>query len=541
MFSDDSKEKRAESGEELTLRSPPYPLGNSGSSKKRRLALMALFVILLGGGAAGAYFYRDLLRGTKLGKWMGLEKQAEAKEVYYCPMHPDYKSDKPGDCPICNMTLVKLEPRAETAVPSGERKILYWQDPMHPQYKSDKPGKAPDCGMDLVPVYADEGPRAQELPPGTVQISPQKQQLIGVQYGEVLYQPLSKTIRTVGRLAYDETKIARIHTKIEGWIEKVYVDFTGKLVKKGQPLISLYSPELVSTQQEFLIAKRAKDYLGDNPIKEISSNALSLYESTRERLRLWDISEDQIKEIEERGAPTKTLTLYAPIDGFVLARNAFERQRITPETELYAIADLSTIWVFADIYEYEAPLIKLGQTATLTLSYFPGKTFKGKVTYIYPQLDNTTRTLKVRLEFPNLDFQLKPDMYANVELHINYGRQLAVPEEAVLDSGSEQIVFVARDGGYFEPRKVTLGQKVGHLFIVLDGVKAGERVVTSANFLIDSESQLKSALRGIGHAGHGGGAPPGGEQKAPPQPKGQPDHSQHQAPPPAADHSRHRP
>jgi len=501
---------------------------------------MAVLVIVLGGLAAGTYLYRDVLRGTKLGKLIGLTEPAQAKEVYYCPMHPDYKSDKPGHCPICNMTLVKLEPTAETAMPSGERKILYWQDPMHPQYTSDKPGKAPDCGMDLVPVYADEGPSAENLPPGTVQINPQKQQLIGVQYGEVLSQPLSKTIRTVGRLAYDETKIARIHTKIEGWIEKVYIDFTGKLVKKGQPLISLYSPELVSTQQEFLLAKRAKDYLGDNPITDIATNAVSLYESTRERLRLWDISEEQIKEIEARGAPTKTLTLYSPLDGFVLTRNAFERQRITPETELYTIADLSTIWVLADIYEYELPMIKLGQTATMTLAYFPGKRFKGKVTYIYPQLDNITRTLKVRLEFPNSDFQLKPDMYANVEFRIDYGQQLAVPEEAVLDSGSEQIVFVAREGGYFEPRKVTLGQKVGNLFTVLDGLKAGERVVTSANFLIDSESQLKSALRGIGHAGHGGGAPPGGEQKAPPQPKGQPRHSQRQAPSPP-DHSGHRP
>jgi RND family efflux transporter MFP subunit len=359
----------------------------------------------------------------------------------------------------------------------------------------------------------------------------------------VRYQPLSKTIRAVGRVAYDETKIARIHTKIEGWIEKVYVDFTGQLVKKNQPLIGLYSPELVSTQQEFLIASKAKDYLGDNPFKEISTNALSLYESTKERLRLWDISEQQIQEIEARGTPLKTLTLYSPIDGFVLTRNAFERQRITPDTELYAIADLSTIWVLADIYEYEAPLIKLGQAVIMTLTYFPGKTFTGKVTYIYPEVDNTTRTLKVRVEFTNANFQLKPDMYANVELRIDYGQQLAVPEEAVLDSGAEQIVFVARGGGYFEPRQVKLGQKVGNAFIVLEGLKAGEQVVTSANFLIDSESQLKSAIGGIGHAGHGGGAPAGGEPKAPPQPKGQPDHSQHQAPPsqPPADHSGHRP
>ena len=205
----------------------------------------------------------------------------------------------------------------------------------------------------------------------------------------------------------------------------------------------------------------------------------------------------------------------------MLTRNAFEGQRITPEAELYAIADLSTVWVLADIYEYELPTIKLGQTVTMTVSYFPGKTFKGKVAYIYPQLDNTTRTLKVRVEFSNPDFQLKPDMYVNVELFIDYGQQLALPGDAVLDSGSNQVVFVARDGGYFEPRKVILGQKAGDFFIVIDGVKAGERVVTSANFLIDSESQLKAALGGISHMGHGDGTPTAGEQKAPtPQPGG---------------------
>ena len=414
-----------------------------------------------------------------------------------------------------------MAPAKPTTEARKEKKILYWQDPMHPAYTSDKPGKAPDCGMDLVPVYADEGLPEENLPPGTVKISPQKQQLIGVQYGEVLYQPLSKTIRAVGKVAYDETKIARIHTKIEGWIERVYVDFIGKLVRKNHPLISIYSPELVSTQQELLLARRAKDYLGDNPIRDISSNAFSLYEATRDRLRLWDITDEQIKEIEQRGTPTKTLILYSPINGFVLTRNAFEGQRITPEAELYAIADLSTVWVLADIYEYELPTIKLGQTVTMTVSYFPGKTFKGKVAYIYPQLDNTTRTLKVRVEFSNPDFQLKPDMYVNVELFIDYGQQLALPGDAVLDSGSNQVVFVARDGGYFEPRKVILGQKAGDFFIVIDGVKAGERVVTSANFLIDSESQLKAALGGISHMGHGDGTPTAGEQKAPtPQPGG---------------------
>jgi membrane fusion protein, copper/silver efflux system len=261
-------------------------------------------------------------------------------------------------------------------------------------------------------------------------------------------------------------------------------------------------------------------------------------------LELWDISEAQIDELEKSGKPTKTLTLYAPADGFALARNAFAKQRVTPETELYAIADLSTIWVMADVYEYEAPEIKAGQRADVTLSYYPGRVYRGKVTYIYPQLDNATRTIKARVELPNPDFALKPDMFANVELKIDYGKRMVVPQEAVMDSGAEKLVFVAHEGGYFEPRKVTIGAKVDNTFIVLGGLKADERVVTSANFLIDSESKLKSAAGGMGMPGHGG-APAGVKPSTQTGPE---DHSQRQQthPPQAkpqkktADHSGHQ-
>jgi Cu(I)/Ag(I) efflux system membrane fusion protein len=493
------------------------------SEQKRRARSVVLPVLILAvvGIAAAAYFYPKALRGAKLAGMAGSN-----------PETPAHEHQATG--------AVKA---------SKERKILYWQDAMNPAYKSTKPGKAPD-GMDLVPVYADEGPSPGGLPPGTVRISPERQQLIGVQYGQVARQALSQAIRIVGKVTYDETRLTRVQTKVSGWIDKVYVDFTGGLVRKGQPLISIYSPELVSTQQEFLIATKAKGNLGNSPIEEISTNALSLYESARQRLQLWDITEKQIDELERRGTPTKTLPLYSPVTGYVLTRNAFPGQRVTPEVELYTVADLSTVWVLADVYEYEVPLIKLGQTATMTLTYDPGKKFTGRVTYIYPQLDNATRTLKVRLEFTNPGLQLKPDMYANVDLRIDYGERLAVPQDAVLDSGNEQLVFVAREDGYFEPRKVRLAQKVGTSFIVLDGLSAGEHVVTSANFLIDSESQLKSALGAMagGHAGHGGGAPVGGGENSPsskPKPAqsaGPTDHSQHQMqpPPPPVDHSQHQ-
>ena len=383
---------------------------------------------------------------------------------------------------------------------------------MNPANRSDKPGKAPD-GMDMVPVYEEAAPSSGGMQAAPLRISPRKQQLIGVQYGEVQERSFSEKIRTVGRITYNETRVARIQPKIEGWVEKVFVDFTGQLVEKGRPLLSIYSPQLVSTQQELLIAKKSLETLTQSPFKDASAGAVSLYEATRERLKLWDISDAQVKEIEKRGAPVRTLTLFSPATGFVLTRNAFPAQRITPDTELYTIADLSTVWAIADVYEYEVPLIHLGQQATMSLTYFPGKSFTGKVSYISPDLDRTTRTLKVRIEFPNADYRLKPDMYANVEFHVDFARQLYVPQEAVLDSGMEQIVFVAREDSTFEPRRIRTGGRVNNHYVVLEGLQRGEKVVTSGNFLIDSESQLKSALSGMtdgaSHAGHGGAAAPG--------------------------------
>lgn len=528
---------------------------------KSRVGTVLVVVLFLAAIAGGVYFYRNLLRGTVVGNWLGLKETVQAKDIYYCPMHPDYKASKPGDCPICNMALVKMEPAQRDVAASkdrtakkqsasqdiyycpmhpdyrsnkpgtcpicnmdlvklepekkespiehahapgeasshGQPKVLYWYDAMNPSHHYDKPGKAPD-GMDLVPFYEEPAPETGKAAPGGVMISPEKQQLIGVQVSTVTEEPLTRTIVTVGQITYDETRLARIQARVEGWIEQVFVDFTGKWVKKGQPLLSVYSPELLSTQRELLIAKRAKDSLGTSAFPEIAANAQSLYEATRDRLRLWDISDGQIRELEKRGTPTRTMTLFAPVEGFVLTRNALRGQRITPEMELYTIADLSTIWVLADIYEYEVPLIHLGQPATMTFPYFPGKTFTGKVTFIYPQLDNQTRTLKVRLQFPNVDHQLKPDMYASVSFPIDYGRKLAVPESAVLDSGTRQIVFIAREDGHFEPRTVQLGAKVNDRFIIESGLTVGEKIVTSGNFLIDSESQLKAAMSGMtGH------------------------------------------
>ena len=414
---------------------------------------------------------------------------------WYDSMNPSQHSGKPGKAPD-GMDLVPKydEPPAKT----GEKKVLYWYDSMNPSLRSEKPGKAPD-GMQLIPMYAENNPAMDDMPAGTVMISSTKQQLIGVRTAVVKREPLARTIRAVAQVQMDETKIARIHVKIAGWIEQVNVDFIGQLVKKGQPLFSLYSPDLVATQQEYLIARRAEKDLGSSPFLEVSKGAETLLAATRQRLQLWDVTEEQLKQLDESGQASRTMTMYSTLDGFVIKREAFDRAYVTPDTELYEIADFSNVWVNAEVYEYEVPYVKVGQTAKMTLSYFPGKSYSGKVVYINPTVDPTTRTVKVRVEFQNPEFTLKPDMFAEVQLNISYGTQMVVPQEAVLDSGAEQIVFVKLGDGYFEPRKVQLGPRMDDRLVVISGLKAGETIVTSGNFLIDSESRLKNAMSGMKH------------------------------------------
>jgi RND family efflux transporter MFP subunit len=444
-------------------------------------------------------------------------------------MNPANTSPTPKKAPD-GMDFVPVYADEENGAGKKERKILYYVDPMHPAYKSDKPGTAPDCGMDLVPVYADKQGGSTESGgiPGAIKISPEKQQLIGVQTSIVEYHEVQKTIRAVGQVAYAEPKQAYVTTKFEGYIEELFVDYTGKLVEKSQPLFTVYSPELVSTQEEYLLAVNAQKSLERSSIGEVAAGASTLLESAKRRLHLWDISDKQIEELERSGKITKTLIIYSPIRGYVVEKMAVQGLKVMPGMNLYQIADLSTVWVLADLYEYEVPFVKLGQEATVTLTYYPGEVFKGRVTYIYPFLTTETRTVKARLEFSNPGEKLKPGMYANVNLQSGAGKQLTVPEEAVMDAGAEQIVFVAHEGGYFEPRQVELGAKVGDRFIVLRGLEEGEKVVTSGNFLIDSESRLKSAasgMAGMSHGAHGGEAP-----TQPPPKSEQPDHSGHATP-----------
>jgi Cu(I)/Ag(I) efflux system membrane fusion protein len=341
--------------------------------------------------------------------------------------------------------------------------------------------------------------KVQEIAPGTVQISPERQQLIGVRFGTVEQRSLRKIIRTVGRIDYDEKRIGIVSPKISGWIEELYVDFTGQFVRKGEPLLTIYSPELVSTQEEYLLALKARQDWSKSPFSEVAESGTLLADSARRRLKLWDISDAQIQALEESREPKKTLTLYSPFTGHVLEKMANKGRFVDAGMSLYKIADLSVVWLIADIYESELPAIRVGQTAAIQMAYYPGETFTGKAIYIYPYLDAQTRTAKVRYEFANPHGKLKPEMFANVEITVRFGDRLAVPEDAVIDTGVRQVVIVDRGSGYFEPREVRLGVKAGEVFEVLGGLKAGERVVTSANFLIDSESKLKEAIGGMGH------------------------------------------
>jgi RND family efflux transporter MFP subunit len=388
---------------------------------------------------------------------------------------------------------------------ASERKILYYVDPMHPAYKSDKPGIAPDCGMKLVPVYADSAPAAAKsesagLPPGAFQIRPEQQQLIGVRYGTAEFTTAEDSLRAAGRVALDETRMVRVHSKLDGWIESVHVDFTGAYVHKGDPLLTLYSPEMLASQKEYLLALRAREVL-QGATETAVANSSSLVDASRRRLELWDLSRPQIEQLERTGTPIHSITVYSPAEGFVMSRNSFPSQRITPDTELYAIADLSRVWIMADVFESDLPKIHLGQTAMVSLPYQTGGGFTTRVNYIQPQVDLQTHTVKFRLESANPGLRLKPDMFVDVEFRISSTRQLTVPVEAVLDAGQTQTVFVDRGNGYLEPRHVEIGDHIGDRVVILKGLSAGERIVTSANFLVDSESRLKSA------EARGGGQP----------------------------------
>jgi len=449
----------------------------AGRSKKRRKILLVA-AVTIAAASLGIYLGWNQICRIWMGKAQSTNAAQAQGDVYYCPMHPDFKSNKPDNCPVCSMKLVKLEK------PGGA------------DGKQAMPGMP---GMDM--KSGDEGQAA----PGanTIFIDPQRQQLIGVSSEPAAMRPLVKEIRAVGKVAYDETKVTHIHTKINGYIEQVFVDYMGKVVKAGDPLFTIYSPDLVATQEEYLLSLRAQRQFAASSFQGVSARANSLLEAARRRLELWDITPAQIRDIEREGKARRDLTIYSPVSGVVTERAAYHHGRfVNPEMDLYTIVDLSTVWINGEVYEYELPFVKTGLNAEIEFPYNGGKRgLRGKVTFVYPYLEEKTRTAKIRFAFTNPNFVLKPDMFVNVKLKINLGNKLVVPEDAVLDTGTEQYVFVDKGGGYFEPRAVKVGIEAGGYYAVERGLEVGERVVTAANFILDSESRLKSAFANMGKPG----------------------------------------
>jgi RND family efflux transporter MFP subunit len=380
-------------------------------------------------------------------------------------MHPDYRSDRPGDCPICGMRLVLLE-----------RRLLDKKPVARPLVKQT--GKVPE----LAPVeVTGEGVR-----------------LAGVQTAVAGRRSLTRTTRAAGVVVADETRVRRVQTKISGWVEKLYVSSTGQLVRAGQPLLTLYSPELLASQEEFLRAREAAGRFAQSSLPEVRRGGEELLTAARRRLELFDVPAATIARLERTGAAERAVTLTAPVSGYVSGKQIFAGQQVQPGMDLLTVTDLARVWVEADFFEYESRDLRLGAKAVVSLPYDPGVRLTGRVAFVYPTVDPATRTLKARLEFPNPGLALKPGMYVDVTPEVETREGVVIPDSAVIDTGVRQVVFVLKTGDQtgetFEPREVRTGERAAGQVVVLSGVAAGERVAVRANFLLDSESRLRAAI-----------------------------------------------
>ncbi len=451
--------------------------------------LLGIF-IALGLGAVGGYWY-GVERGNNDNDNMVVAGSPAKKPLFYRnAMNPGVTSPVPAKD---SMGMDYVAVYAEEDKPKKEPKILFYRNPMNPNITSPAPAKD-SMGMDYIPVYAEEDSGNDAEPDGTVKIDAVTVQNIGVRTALAERRDLSHDIRAVGRVDFDEARLTRLHPKTDGWIEKLQIDKTGEFVKKGTILLGLYSPQLVTSQQEYLLALNNREILKDSTFKDIREGAEQLVRSTRERLTLLDVPEHQIRELEKTRRIKKSLHIHSPFSGMVMKVGAREGQYVTPTTELYMLADLSNIWVYVDIYENEMPWVTIGDTALMEVAAIPGEVFTGKVTYIYPYMEAKTRTNQVRLEFDNRDLRLKPEMFTNVTVKASpQVDAVLVPSEAIVRSGVRDQVFVVREPGKFEPRIVTLGVSAEGMTQIISGVKPGEEVVTSSQFLIDSESKLLEA------------------------------------------------
>ncbi len=378
--------------------------------------------------------------------------------------------------------------------------VAYYTCTMHPSVRETEPGRCPSCNMDLIPVYATaaEDTEAVDL---TFSVSSAKQQLIGVTFAQVRRAHVHRAVRAYGRVVPDETRAADVNLRVGGWIEDLFVDFTGRTVRQGEPLFSLYSPELLAAQSEYLVALRAARAGGSK------AEGDRLVASARERLRLWQVTDARIRELEAGGEPSTVVTIVSPATGVVVEKMAVKGMRVEPGMTLYKIVDLTRVWINADVYESELSLIRVGQEVDVTVRTTPPMTLRGTVAYIDPVLDPSTRTARARVTLPNPEGRLKPEMYVEADFHLDLGERLVVPESAVLRTGKRQIAFVDKGDGVFEARLVTLGVHGEDYVEVVDGLGEGERVVTSANFLIDAEAQVQGVLRRLGDGSAPAAAP----------------------------------
>ncbi|WP_243288035.1 efflux RND transporter periplasmic adaptor subunit [Geothrix terrae] len=434
---------------------------------------------------------------------------APKKQMYQCPMHPQIIQDHAGNCPICGMDLVPMEGEA----PKDRGKIVYYRSPMNPSQTSPVPTKD-EMGMDYVPVYEGDlkGEGAGIESHATVKIDHERQQLIGLRTEKVVEGTVSGELRALGRVVIDETRVRKVNVKVEGFVERLFVDFVGKPVAKGQPLFSLYAPEFVSAQREYLLALKTQKALSGGSLQASGGDLL---ESARRRLLLWDVPAEAIDRLEKTGEVQRALTLRSPISGIVTAKNVVEGARLTPADIPFEITDLSRVWVQVDVYEAELGRVKVGLPAELTVQAAPGKTLKGRIAFVDPVMDPKTRTARARLEFPNPGGLLKPEMFGDVVIHGPGRKGLLIPLDAVLDAGTTKVAFVSLGDGKFEPREVTTGATVGEQVEIRSGLAAGDEVVVRANFLVDSESRLKAALAHMSQKNAQPGAPAGASQPAP--------------------------
>jgi len=423
----------------------------------------------------------------------------EPQALYHCPMHPTYVSDRPGDCPICGMKLVpvgKAEPSGGTSAsgadsgPAPQASMFVCPMPECGTV-SDHPGRCPKCGMDLVPA-----PAARATPPGMAEVAgtPEGLRLLGIRTVAAVRGRLERTVRAVGHVTADETRVYRVHTKIAGFVERLFVNQTGQAVRKGQPLLAIYSAELLASQEEFLRALDAARRFANSALPEVQKGGQDLLQAARRRLQLFDVPESFLQELERTGQPRRTVTLVSPASGVVTQKDVFEGQRVEPSMELLAITDLSRVWVEVALYEGEARGVATGTPATLALAYDPMVRREGRVAFIHPTLDAGTRTLKVRLEFANPDGRLRPGDFANVVLAVESADGLIVPDTAVLDTGERQVVFVAAAQDRFVPRRVVVSLRANGQALIAEGLQEGETVASTAAFLLDSESRIRSAV-----------------------------------------------